>query len=344
MAHPLRPQLEGNLVKILSTRTRVAMTSLALVLAAQGCSKAQNKQKSQAAPSPTACSDYTQRVCKESGEESTSCSTIKSASELLAPEACAAALTNVDFTIKKLGDQRKKCDELVTKLCTDLGDTTASCEMVKTQTKTFAPDKCALMMDHYAEVLGDLKQQEERLKPLSEEKAQKIAQGPAPSFGPDAAKVTVVEFSDFQCPFCSKAAEAAHKVKEKYGDKVRFVFRQFPLSFHKDAHVAAEASLAAHKEGKFWEFHDKLFANQQKLDRASLEGYAKEVGLNLASFKKALDSKEFAATVDAELKLGEEVAVQGTPTMFVNGARIQDPTNFEVLSKTIDEALAKAGG
>jgi protein-disulfide isomerase len=333
-------------VKYLSTGTRLALATLTLALTVQGCNQARNRDKQKGkgvAKSATACKDYAARVCKEGGEESASCTTIKGASELLAPEACEIALTNVDFTIKKLGDQRKKCDELVTKLCTDIGQETASCEMVKTQTKTFAPEKCALMMDHYAEVVADLKQQEDKLKPLPPEKAAKIAEGNVPAFGPADAKVTVVEFSDFQCPFCSKAADASHKVKEKYGDKIRFVFRQFPLSFHKDAHLASQASLAAHKEGKFWEYHDKLFANQQKLDRPSLETYAKEVGLNVANFKKALDSKEYASIVDAEMKLGEEVAVQGTPTMFVNGARINDPTNIDLISKAIDDALAKSG-
>jgi protein-disulfide isomerase len=346
----LRPYEEGKLVKQLSTyspRARMALSTITLALAlspAAACSKSQGPGKAAAAKaSPTSCADYAARVCKEGGEESGNCTTIKAATELLAPEACAVALTNVSFTIKKLGEQKKKCEELVTKLCGDLGAETGSCEMVKTQTKTFTPDRCALMMQHYPEVLSDLKQQEDRMKPLDEEKRAKIAGGAVPAFGPDDAKVTIVEFSDFECPFCSRAAEITHKVKEKYGDKVRFVFRQFPLSFHKNAHTAAEASLAAHSQGKFWEFHDKLFANQQKLDRASLDGFAKELGLNVASFKKALDSKEFAPAVDAEMKLGEEVTVQGTPSMFINGARIADPTNFEVLSGQIDAALAKAG-
>jgi protein-disulfide isomerase len=327
-------------VKALSIiSTLVAASSLI------ACNQAATRSKDKpVAASATSCTDYAARVCKEAGEQSQNCATIKTASDLMAPEACATALAKVDYTIRKLGEQGKKCDELVTKLCGDLGEKTQSCEMVRTQTKSFAPDRCVLMLEHYSEVLTDLKQQEERNKPLSEEKATKIAQGAVPAFGPQDAKVTIVEFSDFQCPFCSRAADATHKVKEKYGDKVRFVFRQFPLSFHKDAHTAAEAALAANAQGKFWEYHDKLFANQQKLDRASLEGYAKELGLNVASFKKALDSKEFAPAVDGELKLGEEVAVQGTPTMFLNGARIADPTNFDALSTQIEEALKKAGG
>ena len=157
---------------------------------------------------------------------------------------------------------------------------------------------------------------------------------------PRSAKVTIVEFSDFQCPFCSRAAEVAHKVKEKYSSKVRFVFRQFPLSFHQNAHVAAEAALAANAQGKFWEYHDKLFANQNALDRASLEKFAKETGVDVAKLKKALDDKTFAATVDADMKLGEEVAVDGTPTMFLNGTRVPNPTDFDALSQQIEAALA----
>lgn len=333
------------LQSISGRRAQVALSTL-LALSVYGCNKAPqaDKSKTTTAASATSCKDYAERVCKESGEESSNCTTIKSASELLAPEACAVALTNVSYTIKQLGEQKKKCDELQNKLCGDIGEETQSCQMVRTQTKNFSPERCALMMQHYAEVLSDLKQQEERNKPLTEDKVAKIAQGPAPAFGPENAKVTIVEFSDFECPFCSRAAEATQKVKEKYGDKVRFVFRQFPLSFHKNAHTAAEASLAANAQGKFWEFHDKLFANQQKLDRPSLEGFAKELGLNVATFKKALDSKQYEKTVDEELKLGEEVSVQGTPTMFLNGARIADPTNFESISAQIDKALGANGG
>jgi protein-disulfide isomerase len=195
-------------------------------------------------------------------------------------------------------------------------------------------------MEHYAEVVADLKRQEGKNKPLTPEVVAKIAAADAPAFGAPDAKVTIVEFSDFQCPFCSRAAEVTTKVKEKYGDKVRFVFRQFPLSFHQQAHGAAEAALAANAQGKFWQFHDKVFANQSALERPALEGYAKEIGLDVAKFKKALDDKTFAAAVDADMKLGEEVAVDGTPTMFLNGARIPNPTDFDAISKQIDAALA----
>lgn len=335
-------------MKYLSIKAQVALSVASLALSATGCNQAQKGDKDKPAAAAggstaTACKDYKERVCKEAGgDESASCTTIKSATELLAPEACQAALANIDFTVKALGEQKKKCEELTTKLCDGVGAETQTCEMVKTQTKNFTPERCTMMMQHFDEVLADLKKQEERNKPLSEEKVAKISAGSPPSFGPEDAKVTIVEFSDFECPFCQRAAETSKKVKEKYGDKVRFIFRQFPLSFHKSAHLAAEASLAAHAQGKFWEYHDKLFANQQKLDRPALEGYAKELGLNVATFKKALDTKAHEKTVDEELKLGEEVDVQGTPTMFINGARVADPTNMEQLSAAIDKALGIA--
>lgn len=316
-----------------STSARAVVTSFALLLAV-GCNQAA-KEKS----SPTACADYQKRICKEAGEESASCTTIKSAVELLPPAACDKALANVDFSVKKIGEKRKKCDELVTKLCADLGPETATCTMVKDKTKEFPPERCDMMMQHYAEVIADLKRQEEKNKPLAPEKLAKLTEGEPPAFGPKDAKVTIVEFSDFECPFCSRAADVTKKVKEKYSDKVRFVFRQFPLSFHPNAHVAAEASLAANAQGKFWEFHDKLFENQKALGRPELEAYAKELGMDVAKFKKALDDKSFAATVDGEMKLGEEVAVDGTPTMFINGARVANPTDFDGLSKQIDAAL-----
>jgi protein-disulfide isomerase len=192
-------------------------------------------------------------------------------------------------------------------------------------------------------VLGDLKKREARNAPLPADKVAEISKPDAPNFGPDSSTVTIVEFSDFQCPFCSRAANVVQQLKGKYGDKVHFVFRQFPLSFHKQAHLAAEAALAAHAQGKFWQYHDKLFADQSKLDRPSLEATAKEVGLDVNTFKKALDTNQYASAVDADQKLGESVNVDGTPTMFLNGARVSDPTNFEALSKQIDTALAGGG-
>src|SRR6185295_8627059 len=102
----------------------------------------------------------------------------------------------------------------------------------------------------YPQVLAEYKRQEEKSKPLDQEALTKLAAGAPPAFGPTDAKISLVEFSDFQCPFCSRAANAVHAIRNKYGNKIRFVFRQYPLSFHANAHLSAEAALAAHAQGK----------------------------------------------------------------------------------------------
>jgi protein-disulfide isomerase len=325
--------------------------ALAAGLGISGCKKktdggsAPAASGSAAAGAPSGpCEQYATQLCDKAGKESETCKAITTTTGLMPPAACTAALKDVAFSVKKLGDQRKACDELIAKLCKEFGEKTDICTMVTTQTKQFPPDRCAMMQQHYGEIVADLKRMQGQNQPLSAEQQALLGKAPAPSFGPADAKVTVVEFSDFECPYCSKAADVVTQVKKKYGDRVRFVFRQFPLSFHPNAKEAAEASLAAHAQGKFWQFHDKLFQNQQQLDRASLEKHAKEAGLNVVSFKKALDSDEFAAQVDADLKLGEQVQVNGTPTLFVNGARVDNPTSVETVSAAIDKALGSPPG
>ncbi len=111
-----------------------------------------------------------------------------------------------------------------------------------------------------------------------------------PMKGPADAKVTIVEFSDFQCPFCSRVVPTIEKILKDYPKQVRLFFRHNPLPFHQNAPLAAEAAVAAEAQGKFWEMHDKMFANQQALDRAGLEKDAQEIGLDMTKFKAALDS------------------------------------------------------
>jgi protein-disulfide isomerase len=287
------------------------------------------------------CEKYADKVCATAGEKSSACTSLKSAADLFPPDACNVALRNVSYATKKIAEQRKKCDELTTKLCKDIGKETETCAMVMKQTKNFPPERCEMMLKRYDQVLKDLKRREASNKPLDAQKQAAIAAADAPSFGPANAKVTIVEFSDFQCPFCSRAADTVHKIKEKYADKVRFVFRQFPLSFHSNAKGAAVAAMAANAQGKFWQMHDLMFKNQQKLDAESLKGYAKEAGLDVAAWEKALTDKKITDAVDADLKLGQEVGVQGTPSLFLNGTKVQNPTDFAAVSQAIDKALAK---
>ncbi len=162
-----------------------------------------------------------------------------------------------------------------------------------------------------------------------------------PSKGAEKAPVTIVEFSDFQCPYCSRAETTVNEVMARYKDKVRLVYRDFPLPFHENAEKAAEAAHCAGDQGKYWEMHGRLFANQQALDVKALKGYARDLGLDQAKFDKCLDSGAKAKLVEANKKAGEEAGVSGTPAFFVNGMMISGAQPVENFSTLIDGELAK---
>jgi protein-disulfide isomerase len=164
-----------------------------------------------------------------------------------------------------------------------------------------------------------------------------------PSRGPEGAKITIVEFSDFQCPYCSKAEDAVTQVAEKYAGKVRIVFRHYPLSFHENAPKAAQASMCANEQGKFWEMHKQLFANQSALSVEALKGHAKSIGLDGAKFDACLDSDKMKGVVDADTKDGEAAGVNGTPAFFINGKLLSGALPFSEFEKVINAELAKGG-
>ncbi len=159
--------------------------------------------------------------------------------------------------------------------------------------------------------------------------------------GPKNAPITIAVFSEFQCPFCSRILPTIKQVHEKYGDKVKVVFKHNPLSFHKDAPLASEAALAAGAQGKFWEFHDVLFKNQRALKRPELEKYAQELGLNMGKFKADLDSGKFKAQVKADMDMAKSVGARGTPTSFINGRKLRGAQPFPSFQRLIDEELKK---
>ncbi|HCF61817.1 MAG TPA: hypothetical protein DFS52_27950, partial [Myxococcales bacterium] len=170
----------------------------------------------------------------------------------------------------------------------------------------------------------------------------KIPVANSPSTGPATAKVTVVEVTDFQCPYCSRANTTMKQVKETYGDDVRIVVKQNPLSFHQHAHLAAQAALAAHEQGKYWEMHHKLFENTKALERPSLEKYAQELGLDLGRFKAALDSQKHKDQIDAEQRMAVSLGAGGTPSFFINGRKVVGAQPLERFKQVIDEELKKA--
>jgi protein-disulfide isomerase len=172
---------------------------------------------------------------------------------------------------------------------------------------------------------------------------QTVAAANGPSKGSASAPIEMIEFSDFQCPFCQRADPTVQQVLSTYGDRIRFVYRHYPLPNHPAARPAAEAAACAADQGKFWPYHDRLFANPSKLADADLKQHAAELGLNAAQFNSCVDSHKFKAQVDADLKAGEEAGVNGTPAFFVNGRMINGAQPFDVFKKVIDEELSRVG-
>jgi protein-disulfide isomerase len=163
-----------------------------------------------------------------------------------------------------------------------------------------------------------------------------------PAKGPATAPITIVEFSDFQCPYCARVNPTLKQVQDRYGDKLRVVFRDFPLlQIHKDAAKAAEAAECAQDQGKFWEMHDKLFSNQAKLQVEALKQSAAEIGLDTASFNECLDSGKHSAEWRKDMEEGERFGVTGTPAFFINGRLLAGAQPLEAFTTVIDEELAR---
>lgn len=170
----------------------------------------------------------------------------------------------------------------------------------------------------------------------------KVASAGHPSTGASSAPVTIIEFSDFQCPFCRAAESSLKQVRQKYGDQVRLVYMDFPLGFHPHAMDAARAGRCAAEQGKFWQFHDALFLDQKKLDPDSLKQTAARLGLDPDKFSTCFSSDRESAGIRQDMAKGTALGVTGTPTFFINGRELlgaQPPPKFD---EVIDEELARA--
>lgn len=165
-----------------------------------------------------------------------------------------------------------------------------------------------------------------------------------PSRGPANAPVTIIEFSEYQCPFCARVTPTLKALEQKYAGKVRLVFKDFPLQNHLQAPKAAEAAHCAGDQGKYWELHDRLFANQQLLQVPELKKHAAAVGLDQAAFDQCLDSGKHAANVQADLDLGSQMGVGSTPTLYINGRLVTGAQPLALFESIIDEELARKGG
>ncbi len=174
--------------------------------------------------------------------------------------------------------------------------------------------------------------------------------GDNPAKGPADAKVTIVEFSDFECPYCARFVQDAYpQILANYGDKVRFVFINLPLtSIHEHAQKAAEAAECANEQGAFWQFHDIMFQNQDALTVDNLKSYAAQLQLDTAKFNDCLDTGKMADEVDADLAAGEKAVADagldrfGTPGFFINGVHLAGAQPYDVFKAAIDAALKEA--
>jgi protein-disulfide isomerase len=164
----------------------------------------------------------------------------------------------------------------------------------------------------------------------------------SPMRGPSDARITLVEFSDFECPYCSLAASEVNSIMSAYPKDVKLIYKQFPLSTHPHAPLAAAASLAANQQGKFWQMHDALFKNFRKLSRENILALAKDIGLDMDKFTADLDSPKYQDAIKKDLADGESAGVYGTPSFFVNGKHYNGPLSLEAIKPVLDAELKGA--
>ena len=164
----------------------------------------------------------------------------------------------------------------------------------------------------------------------------------SPVKGSTDAWVTIVEVSDFQCPFCKRVTDTLKEIEQKYGSDVRFVFKQNPLPFHNRAMPAAMAAACVGEQGKFWKMHDLLFANQDKLEDPNLEDYAKQVGVDVGRWKSCVSSNKYKGSIEGDIAKAAQLGARGTPAFFINGRFLSGAQPFPAFQAIIDEELKKA--
>jgi len=164
--------------------------------------------------------------------------------------------------------------------------------------------------------------------------------GGAPTRGPDTASVKIVEWSDFECPFCRRVGPTLDQIEETYGDDVQIAFKHMPLAMHRRARPAHAAAEAAGRQGKFWEMHDLIFANQREMSEAKYEEYATELGLDTDQFKRDVASAQVEQRIDADYAEATKLGVTGTPAFFVNGRFLSGAQPFNSFKVLIDEEIS----
>lgn len=172
--------------------------------------------------------------------------------------------------------------------------------------------------------------------------SQKVLSPHTPVRGKTDSTISIIEFSDLECPFCSRVQPTVSEIFKKYSDRVKFAFKHYPLPFHAQAIPAAQAAQAAHKQGKFWEFRDELFAHQDKLEDVFYTQTAKKLGLDVAKFNADRASDEIKKQVEQDMTDAQSVGVRGTPYFLINGQALSGAQPLEEFEKAINLALQQA--
>jgi len=213
---------------------------------------------------------------------------------------------------------------------------------VREQIRTFLQNqKLAAKRDEFLKSLRSQAKVVVNLKAPPIQRIEVSVQG-APFKGGEKAAVTIVEFSDFHCPFCQRVVPTLAQLESRYGEKIKLVFRDFPIeNLHPGATKAHEAARCANEQGKFWPYHDKLFAGPPKSSPEDFKGLAKEVGLDAVTFETCLDSGKYQAAIKQDMEEGNRVGVTGTPAFFINGRQISGAQPLEAFTRVIDDELAR---
>ena len=218
-----------------------------------------------------------------------------------------------------------------------------SLELMRPAIRSFLEDQREL--DARDDFLSELRAGGPSVEVLLDPQRHEIALTDAdPAIGNPDALVTLVEFSDFQCPYCEAVTHTLRQLRENYTESIRIVWKDFPLTqIHPDAFRAAEAGHCADEQGRFWEIHDVLFANQDALDDASLKAHAAGLGLDTAVFDTCLDESRYGTRVRAGMDIGTGLGVDSTPMIFVNGRQLSGAQPYDVFAAMIDDELERAG-
>lgn len=235
------------------------------------------------------------------------------------------------------GSQQAPCATLERQLCAKLGGDSEECRLANEELPSHSAARCAALLSRFDQVAAAATRYVEARQALVSP-VQRTGGLAAPSVGSPDAPVTLVFFGDFTSPECARGALIASSVRSLHAANVRLVFRHFPLSGNPEARLAAEASLAAHAQGKFWPYYEILFGNPQAHDRAALTRYAQTAGLDRELFDAALDDHRHATEVDADRKLGLELGLTALPALFVNGRRRSFPFGEPELVRLLAEA------